>query len=125
MKTDTMDRPGRTRCVVCEGGAQRLSSAKVQQELLSLAGWRLIDDDRRIRKDWQVRSFRAGMEFLNRVAEVAEQGGHHPDLHLEEYRHVSIVLWTHAFGGLSASDFLLAAEIDRLPVRLKKVAVSR
>jgi len=72
MKTETTDQPARSRCAVCEGVAQRLSSAQVHQQLLALAGWRLIDDGRRIRKDWEVRSFRAGMEFLNRVAEVAE-----------------------------------------------------
>ena len=62
----------------------------------------------------------AGIEFFNRVAEVAEDEGHHPDLHLEGYRNVWIELYTHAIGGLSENDFILAAKIDQLPITLKK-----
>ena len=102
------------KCVACEGGVEKLTADEARHQLRGLSGWRLTDDGQRIRKDWKVRHFRAGMEFLNRVAELAEQEGHHPDLHLEGYRHVSIVLWTHAIGGLSESDFILAAKIDRL-----------
>ena len=50
------------------------------------------------------------------VAEIAEDDGHHPDLHLEGYRNMSIELWTHAIGGLSENDFILAAKIDQVPV---------
>jgi 4a-hydroxytetrahydrobiopterin dehydratase len=57
--------------------------------------------------------------FFNRIAEVAEEDGHHPDLHVEGYRNVSVELWTHAIGGLSENDFILAAKIDQLPVELK------
>lgn len=80
----------------------------------------MTDDALRIRKDWIVKDFMAGIEFLSRVAELAEREGHHPDLHLQGYRNVWIELWTHAIGGLSENDFILAAKIDRLPVRLKK-----
>jgi 4a-hydroxytetrahydrobiopterin dehydratase len=62
----------------------------------------------------------AGMDFFNRIAEVAEDDNHHPDLHLEGYRNVRIELWTHAIGGLSENDFILAAKIDQLPVDEKK-----
>jgi 4a-hydroxytetrahydrobiopterin dehydratase len=61
----------------------------------------------------------AGMHFFNKVAEIAEEDGHHPDLHIEGYRNVSIELWTHAIGGLSENDFILAAKIDEVPVDLK------
>ena len=60
----------------------------------------------------------AGMGFLNQVARLAEDEGHHPDLHIEGYRHVWIEIWTHAVGGLSENDFILAAKIDGLPVEL-------
>ena len=53
------------------------------------------------------------------AAELAEAEGHHPDLHLEGYRQVWIEIWTHAIGGLSENDFILAAKIDQLPVELK------
>jgi 4a-hydroxytetrahydrobiopterin dehydratase len=84
-----------------------------------LPGWRLTHDGKRIRKDWTVKHFKAGIEFFNAVRDVAEEEQHHPDLHLEGYRNVWIELWTHAIGGLSENDFILAAKIDRLPVKLK------
>ena len=74
----------------------------------------------RIRKVWVVKDFMAGIEFFNRVAAVAESDAHHPDLHLEGHRNVAIELYTHAIGGLSENDFILAAKIDQLPVTLKK-----
>ena len=64
-------------------------------------------------------NFVAGMRFFDEVAKVAEDDGHHPDLHIVGYRNVSIELWTHAIGGLSENDFILAAKIDQLPVELK------
>jgi 4a-hydroxytetrahydrobiopterin dehydratase len=66
-----------------------------------------------------VKHFQAAMDFFNRVAEVAEEDGHHPDLHLEGYRNVAIELWTHAIGGLSENDFILAAKIDQIPIEAK------
>ena len=59
-----------------------------------------------------------GMKFFNAVAEIAEEDGHHPDLHIVGYRNVSIEIWTHAIGGLSENDFILAAKIDQLPIEL-------
>ena len=57
--------------------------------------------------------------FFNKVAEVAEEDGHHPDLHIAGYRNVSVELWTHAIGGLSENDFILAAKIDQVPIECK------
>ena len=71
------------------------------------------------RKDWQVEDFLAGIEFFSQVADVAEAEGHHPDLHLESYRNLWIE-WTHAIGGLTENDFILAAKIDQLPIRLRQ-----
>ena len=79
----------------------------------------LTHDGQRIRKDWTVKHFMAGMDFFNRVAEVAEEDGHHPDLHIEGYRNLSIALWTHVIGGLSENDFILAAKIDQLEIALQ------
>jgi len=109
-----------SKCVPCEGGVAKWSPSQVEAGLARLPGWRLTDDEKRIRKDWIVKNFSAGIDFFNKVADLAEREGHHPDLHLEGYRHVWIELWTHAIGGLSENDFILAAKIDRLPLRLKK-----
>lgn len=65
-------------------------------------------------------NFAAGMQFLSRVGKLAEDEWHHPDLHIEGFRKVWIEIWTHAVGGLSENDFILAAKIDQLPVKLKK-----
>ena len=56
----------------------------------------------------------AGIDFFNKVAALAEDEGHHPDLHLEGYRNLSIAIWTHAAGGLTENDFILAAKIDQI-----------
>ena len=122
--SDMKDEPDQqrtpTKCVVCEEGAQALSAAEVQEQMQSLSGWQLIDDGKKIQKDWEVKNFQAAIDFFNKVGEMADQQGHHPDLHLESYRNVSIAISTHAIGGLSQFDFALAAAIDKLPVRLRK-----
>ncbi len=109
----------RKKCVPCEGGVPKYTLEQSQEQIKNLAGWRLTHDGERIRKDWIVKNFLAAMDFFGRVAQVAEADGHHPDLHLESYRKVWIELWTHAIGGLSENDFILAAKIDQLPIELK------
>lgn len=120
METQTTDELVKKKCVPCEGGVPKYSPDEARAQLAKLNGWRLTHDGERIRKDWVVTNFMAGLDFFNRVAKVAEDDGHHPDLHLEGYRKLSIELWTHAIGGLSENDFILAAKIDQLPIQLKK-----
>lgn len=100
------------KCVPCEGGVPRYSQAEAEAQLAVLTGWRLTHDGQRIRKDWRLKHFRAAMKFLEDVARIAEEEQHHPDLHLEGYREVWIEIHTHAIGGLSENDFILAAKID-------------
>ena len=108
------------KCAPCEGGMEPYTLARAEQQLALLPGWTLTHEGRRIRKDWTVKNFRAGIEFFRRVAEVAEAEGHHPDLHLEGFRHVWIELSTHAIEGLSENDFILAAKIDQAPIELRR-----
>jgi len=108
------------KCVPCEGGVPAVSRADAERTLENLQGWTLSTSGDSIEKKWTVKNFVAGMEFLNRVAELAEQEQHHPDIHLTGYRHVAIQLSTHAIGGLSENDFILAAKINELPVVLKQ-----
>ena len=112
MDAQTPDQLVQKKCLPCEGGVAAYSQADAERQLTKLAGWRLTHDGKRIRKDWKVKNFLAGIEFFNAVARIAEADQHHPDLHLEEYRKVWIELWTHAIGGLSENDFILAAKID-------------
>jgi 4a-hydroxytetrahydrobiopterin dehydratase len=120
METQTVEQLTQKKCVPCEGGVPKYSLEEAKSQLTKLSGWRLTHDGQRIRKDWVTKNFMAGIEFFNAVARVAEDDGHHPDLHLEGYRNLWIELYTHAIGGLSENDFILAAKIDKLPVNLKK-----
>jgi 4a-hydroxytetrahydrobiopterin dehydratase len=107
------------RCVACESGVPALDAAQVQRYLQAVPQWRLTPDGKRIRREWRVKDFLTALDFFQRVGQVAEAEDHHPDLHLVGYRNVAIELWTHALGGLSENDFILAAKIDQLPVELK------
>jgi 4a-hydroxytetrahydrobiopterin dehydratase len=107
-------------CRPCEGGVARYTTLEAEAKLEMLSGWQLNQDGLRIEKFWVVKDFVAGIDFLNRVATLAEREGHHPELHLTGYRHVWIELWTHAIDGLSENDFIMAAKIDQLPIELKE-----
>ena len=107
------------KCKPCEGGVDPVPLEEAKEQLTKLPGWYLTHDGQRIRRDWTVKHFMAGMNFFNAIAQVAEDDGHHPDLHIEGYRNVSVELWTHAIGGLSENDFILAAKIDDVPVEMK------
>jgi 4a-hydroxytetrahydrobiopterin dehydratase len=108
------------KCVPCEGGVEKYSPEEARAQLASLEGWQTGPGAESIFRRWTVKNFAAGMEFLRRVADLAEQEDHHPDLHLEGYRNVRIELSTHAIGGLSENDFILAAKINELPVEVKE-----
>ena len=107
------------KCKPCEGGVDPCPLPEAKQQLEKISGWYLTHEGQRIRKDWTVKNFMAGLNFFNEVAKVAEDDNHHPDLHLVGYRNVSIEIWTHAIGGLSENDFILAAKIDQISVDSK------
>src|SRR4051812_6537142 len=120
MQPQSSDQLVAKKCVPCEGGVPAYSVADAQQQLSRLQGWTLSADQKRIVKKWTAKNFMAGMNFFNQVAQIAEEEQHHPDLHLTGYRNVSIELSTHAIGGLSENDFILAAKIDKIPIDTKK-----
>jgi len=109
----------RKKCTSCEGGVPPLPPEQVEALLKQVPGWALMPDSRRIRREWRVQDFVEGLDFFRRVGEIAEAEGHHPDLHLVEYRNIAIEIWTHAANGLTENDFILAAKIDLVPVKLK------
>jgi 4a-hydroxytetrahydrobiopterin dehydratase len=119
MATATVEELRDKKCKPCEGGVPPVSNDEAEKLLKKLPGWRLSDDGKSIRREWVAKNFVAAMDFLNDVAELAEDEGHHPDFHLVGYRNVAIELWTHAIDGLSENDFITAAKIDELPIRLK------
>jgi len=119
MSIGTVEELKKKKCQPCEGGVPPVPREEAERLLKDLSGWELTEDGIRIRREWTVKHFMAAMDFFNRVAELAEDEGHHPDLHLVGYRSVVIELWTHAIGGLSENDFITAAKIDELPIKLK------
>jgi 4a-hydroxytetrahydrobiopterin dehydratase len=107
-------------CVACEGGILPLSPEQVQRYLAVMPDWKLTHDGKGIRREWRVKEFLTALDFFNRIGRVAEKEDHHPDFHLTGYRHVAIEVSTHAVGGLTENDFILAAKINELPVDLKQ-----
>ena len=99
------------RCVPCEGGTVPLFRPKAEELLKELSGWELASDAKSISKKYLFKNFSQAIAFANKVAVVADEENHHPDLHI--YWGKAIVqLSTHAIGGLSENDFILAAKID-------------
>ncbi|TME52041.1 MAG: 4a-hydroxytetrahydrobiopterin dehydratase [Chloroflexi bacterium] len=92
-----------------------MSSHEVGQGLEQLDGWTVEDSEghMRLTKTFKFKGFMPGVELVNRIAEVAEAEGHHPDV-LLSYGSVTVHLFTHAAGGLTENDFILAAKIDQL-----------
>ncbi|CAK9096310.1 Pterin-4-alpha-carbinolamine dehydratase 2 [Durusdinium trenchii] len=84
--------------------------------MAAIPHWTLAPDGTRISLCLVAKNWGAAMKFLNQVGELAEAEGHHPDLHLTSYRTVQVDLFTHAIGGLSLPDFVLAAKIDAIEV---------
>lgn len=114
MSTLTVEDLTAKKCQPCHGGVPPVPRQEADQLVAKLPGWRISDDGIRIRREWVVKNFMTAIDFFNRVAQLAEVEGHHPDLHLVGYRNVAIELWTHAIGGLSESDFIMAAKINQL-----------
>lgn len=119
MSIGTIEELKAKKCLPCEGGVPLVAPEEALRLLKELRGWTLTQDGHRIRREWTAKHFMAAMEFFNRVAQLAEDEGHHPDLHLVGYQNVAIELWTHAIGGLSESDFIMAAKIEELPIKSK------
>jgi 4a-hydroxytetrahydrobiopterin dehydratase len=99
------------KCAPCKEGTPPLAEGRVRELLREVSGWALRDN--RIRKELKFADFLSAMKFLNRLAEVAEREGHHPDFCVH-YNQVELTLWTHTVGGLSENDFIVAAKIDAL-----------
>ena len=101
-------------CIPCRGGIDPLKGPALTHLLDWLgADWHVVDEHH-LEKTFRFKNFRQALAFTNRVGELAEQIGHHPDIHLSWGR-VTIDLFTHKIDGLAESDFILAAKIEQLP----------
>ncbi len=108
-------------CMSCKGGVPPLAGEPLARLMRMLGGdWQVVGGHH-LAKEFRFPDFRSALAFTDRIGELAEQQGHHPDLHLGWGR-VRAEIWTHAIDGLTESDFVLAAKIDRLQIPPPAVA---
>lgn len=99
-------------CVPCRGGVPPLKGSELESLARQLPTWQVVNEHHLFRR-FAFPDFRQALNFVDRVGELAEEQGHHPDIYLTWGR-VDISIWTHKIDGLTESDFILAAKIDRL-----------
>ena len=101
------------RCVPCAGGTEPLRGNELQSLARRLGGDWAVVDEHHLEKEFRFASFVDALAFVNKVGELAEEEGHHPDIYLT-WGKAAIRIWTHKIDGLTESDFVLAAKIKRL-----------
>ncbi|MGH7565537.1 MAG: 4a-hydroxytetrahydrobiopterin dehydratase [Gemmatimonadota bacterium] len=99
-------------CEACSGDTPALKAEEVFRLHEQVPEWD-VTSGRKLMRQFQFEDFVAAMEFVNRVADLAEEEGHHPNIAID-YKRVTFTVWTHAIDDLSESDFILAAKIDEL-----------
>jgi 4a-hydroxytetrahydrobiopterin dehydratase len=99
-------------CVPCRGGVPPMEAAEIQKLLGQLTGWEAVGEHHLL-KHYKFKNFRESLDFVIRVGELAEKQGHHPDICFG-WGQAEITIWTHKIDGLTESDFVLAAKIDKL-----------
>src|SRR5215471_5733495 len=100
------------KCVPCRGGVPALKGAKLDALKPEIPGWDVVNEHH-LYRIFRFPDFKTALDFVNRVGGVAEEQGHHPDL-LLAWGRVEATIFTHKIDGLTESDFILAAKIDRL-----------
>ncbi len=100
-------------CVPCRGGVPPLAGEELSRLQKQVQGWDVVKGHH-LHKAYTFPDFKSALAFVNRVGEVAEEQGHHPDIFLA-WGKVEITIWTHKIDGLTESDFILAAKLDQLP----------
>jgi len=99
------------KCIPCKSGTAQLTQKEVEEYLTQIKdGWKVIDNQK-ISREFRFNDYKQTIGFVNKVAQLAEDEGHHPDLHVF-YGKVIVELWTHAVHGLTENDLILASKID-------------
>ena len=104
------------KCVPCEGGIIPFDISEIHKYQKKVDGWNIIKNDKNIffiEKDFKFKNFKDSQNFVNKVGEISEEEGHHPDI-IFGWGYAKIKITTHAIDGLSENDFILAAKIDQL-----------
>ena len=100
-------------CIPCRGGFPPLEAAAAKQFLSQAPSWTLMDDAHRIERTFRVPDFKGAIAFVNKIGELAEAEGHHPDIHFG-WGYATVSMHTHKIKGLHENDFIMAAKINRL-----------
>ena len=98
-------------CVPCRGGVPPLKGEQLEKMKAQTPEWEVVDEHH-LTRSFKFPDFKTALDFVNRVGAIAEQEGHHPDLYLA-WGKVDVKIWTHKIDGLTDSDFVMAAKIDR------------
>jgi 4a-hydroxytetrahydrobiopterin dehydratase len=99
-------------CIPCKGGVPALKGAELQALRSEVPGWEVVNEHH-LHKLYKFPDFKKALEFVNRAGAIAEEQAHHPDL-LLKWGKVEVTIFTHKIDGLTESDFILAAKIDRV-----------
>ena len=103
----------KSQCTPCQGGVESLQGKAIEKLLKQLPdGWQVIDEHH-LEKEYKFKNFKQALEFVNKVGELAEAQGHHPDIYLS-WGKVKLTICTHKIDGLHENDFILAAKTDQL-----------
>lgn len=105
------------KCVACEGGVIPFSPREIEILIKQVSGWLVSADQKTISKKYRFKDFKEALVFINKVGDIAEAEGHHPDIHLVNFREVKIDLSTHAIDGVSNNDFIVAAKINEVDLK--------
>ncbi|MFB6181467.1 MAG: 4a-hydroxytetrahydrobiopterin dehydratase [Candidatus Magasanikbacteria bacterium] len=101
-------------CTPCEEGGEPMEEEEIQDFIDEVnPDWHLRKD-KKIFREFDFTDFEEALEFVNEVGDLAEEEGHHPDIHIRNYNEVVVELWTHAVGGLTENDFIMAKKIDQI-----------
>ena len=100
-------------CVPCRGGVPALKGKELQELAKQVPAWKVVNEHH-LNRTYEFPDFKTALEFVNRVGEVAEQEGHHPNIDFT-WGKAAITIYTHKVDGLTESDFILAAKIEKLP----------
>ncbi len=101
------------KCVPCQGGIPPLNNQEINNLIVKIDSKWQVKDDKDLRKEYIFNTYKDAIKFVNDVAELAEEEGHHPYIHIN-YKKVLIILFTHKINGLHENDFILASKCDLL-----------
>jgi 4a-hydroxytetrahydrobiopterin dehydratase len=99
-------------CVPCKGGVPPLAGSELEKYKKEVPEWKVVDGHH-ITRSFVFKNFRQALDFVNKVGELAEEQGHHPDIFFT-WGKADVTTWTHKINGLSEGDFILAAKIDEM-----------